>query len=225
MDAARESDEADRDKERRERDEDETRHLLEALNQPGGASQNGSRGDSDIEMPIAVSSILYSLLMELRTLSFEAEVSLLVMRYASDISSRGILFMVKDDELCGLGQFGFKSRLTDKSIDQEVRSLRIALSDQNILSQVARTAQPYFGEMPEDTWHMQMTNHFGIGSRDLAGFVLPLVCESRTMFLLYGDNYPEENKLTGINELVILANQSTLALEKLALERRLNALD
>src|SRR5262249_11876456 len=52
------------------------------------------------------SHLLCSMLAELRSHSFEAEVSLLIMRYASEVASRGVLFVVKNDEICGLGQFG-----------------------------------------------------------------------------------------------------------------------
>lgn len=174
------------------------------------------------EPPPSVSGILYSLLMELKTLSFEAEVSLLVMRYASEISSRGILFWVKGDELRGWGQFGFKFRLLDRAIDEEVRRLRIPLSETNVLTQVARTSHPYIGPMPDDSWHEAMVSRLGVGSKGLSGFVLPLAREGQTMFLVYGDDYPGGREMKGVNELVILSNQASLALEKFSLERMLS---
>ena len=174
------------------------------------------------EPPPSVSGILYSLLMELKTLSFEAEVSLLVMRYASEISSRGILFWVNGNELCGLGQFGLKVRLLDQAIDEEVRRLKIPLPDKNVLTQVARSANPYIGQMPEDSWHQTMFDQFGAGSKGLFGFVLPLVRDDRTMFLVYGDDYPGGKEMKGLSEMVILSNQASLALEKFSLERMLD---
>ena len=168
------------------------------------------------EPPPSVSGILYSLLMELKSLTFEAEISLLVMRYASELSSRGVLFWVNGMELCGLGQFGFQ-----RVNDDEVRRLRIPLHDVNVLTQVARSARPFIGEMPDDGWHHLMVQHLGVGSRQLSGFVLPLVRDGQAMFLVYGDDYPGGNEMKGVNELVILSNQASLALEKLSLERML----
>ena len=168
------------------------------------------------EPPPSVSGSLYSLLMELKSLSFEAEVSLLVMRYASEISSRGVLFWVNGKELCGLGQFGFQ-----RSADEEVRRLRIPLHDVNVLTHVARSGRPFIGEMPDDSWHRLMVPRLGVGSRGLSGFVLPLVRDGQTMFLVYGDAHPGGKEMKGVNELVILSNQASLALEKFSLERML----
>lgn len=201
--------------------EDDDQNIEIKLDEEEMQSVEASTRDLTLEPPTSVSGILYSLLMELKTLSFEAEVSLLVMRYASEISSRGVLFWVKGNELCGLGQFGFKFRLQDRAIDDEVRKIRIPLYDSNVLTRVARSGQPYIGPMPEDSWHERMLSRLAAGSKDLSGFVLPLVCEGKTMFLVYGDDYPGGREMKGVNELVILSNQASLALEKFALERLL----
>jgi hypothetical protein len=184
------------------------------------AANNGNYA----EFHSSISNVLYSLLMELRSHSFEVEVSLLVMRYASEICSRGVLFLVRENEICGLGQFGFKTRAPDKSVDEEVRDLRLALDSKSIFTWVAQTGRPYIGPMPEDPLHTAMLSHLGGSPPGLSVFVLPLICRSRPMFIIYGDNYPGGKEMKGVNELVVLVNQASMVLEKIQLERMIKNL-
>ena len=41
--------------------------------------------------------------------------------YGSEVASRGILFVVKDEELCGLGQFGVDRQPNGGSVDAQVQ--------------------------------------------------------------------------------------------------------
>lgn len=189
-----------------------------------GVSRAATNNGNYAEFHSSISNILYSLLMELRSHSFEVEVSLLVMRYASEICSRGVLFLVRENEICGLGQFGFKTRVPDKSVDEEVRDLRLALDDKSIFSWVAQTGRPYIGPMPEDPLHSIMLSHLGGSPPGLSVFVLPLICRSRPMFIIYGDNYPGGKDMRGVNELVVLVNQASMVLEKIQLERMIKNL-
>ncbi|MEW6208511.1 MAG: DUF4388 domain-containing protein, partial [Acidobacteriota bacterium] len=150
------------------------RSLVEGEDTARPASNNGNYA----EFHSSISNVLYSLLMELRSHSFEVEVSLLVMRYASEICSRGVLFLVRESEICGLGQFGFKTRAPDKSVDEEVRDLRLSLDNKSIFTWVAQTGRPYIGPMPEDPLHTAMLSHLGGSPPGLSVFVLPLICRS-----------------------------------------------
>lgn len=167
------------------------------------------------------SQLLCSLLAELRFHSYEAEVSLAIMRYASEVATRGILFVVKEYELCGQGQFGLSSNAPDGAADGFVRSLRIPLDVDSLFSRVVRSGLPFVGPMPRDYWNMEILAKLGGLDHDLALFALPLVCNDRTVFVVYGDNYPGGSDLGGISELEALASQASLVLEKIALERRL----
>jgi hypothetical protein len=166
------------------------------------------------------SQLLCSMLAELRFHSYEAEVSLAIMRYASEVATRGILFVVKEYELCGQGQFGLSEHAIDGAADRFVRSLRIPLDVDSLFSRVVRSGLPFVGPMPRDYWNMEILAKLGGLDHDLSLFALPLVCNDQTVFVVYGDNYPGEQDLRGINELEALASQASLVLEKIALERR-----
>jgi hypothetical protein len=159
---------------------------------------------------------LCSLLTELRHYSFEAEVSLLIMRYASEVATRGILFVIKDDELWGLGQFGITSNDPARSADELVRGIRVPLDLDGVFGQVALTGEPYVGPA-NDT---EFLDRVGGAGESLTIFALPLVCNGSTIFIIYGDNYPGNSNMRGMNELVALVNQSSVVLEKIVLQRR-----
>ena len=167
------------------------------------------------------SHLLCSMLAELRSHSFEAEVSLLIMRYASEVASRGVLFVVKNDEICGLGQFGVASAGNGKSADERVREIHIPIGKRTIFDDVVRAGQPYIGDLPTNPWHDLMLEKIGGNGIPLSVFALPLVCNDEPIFVFYGDNYPGHSDLTGIDELVALVNQASIVLEKLILERML----
>jgi len=167
------------------------------------------------------SHLLCSMLAELRSHSFEAEVSLLIMRYASEVASRGVLFVVKNDEICGLGQFGVAGAGSGKTADERVREIHIPIGKRTIFDEVVRYGQPYIGELPSNPWHAELLDKIGGNGIPLSVFALPLVCNDEPIFVFYGDNYPGHAAMTGIDELVALVNQASIVLEKLILERML----
>jgi len=166
-------------------------------------------------------TLLCSLLAELRSHSFEAEVSLLIMRYASEVAMRGVLFVVKENEISGLGQFGVARGGAGKSPDDMVREIHIPLGSKSIFDRVVRNGQPFIGRIPENYWHTELLRRIGGNGMPLQVFALPLVCNDRTVFVFYGDNYPGKTELNGIDELVALVNQASIVLEKIVLERTL----
>ena len=62
----------------------------------------------ETETPQKEITTLKSMFDELRFPTATAEVTLLILRYASEVVNRAILFMVKKDEVRGLGQFGIE---------------------------------------------------------------------------------------------------------------------
>jgi hypothetical protein len=167
-------------------------------------------------------TLLFSMLAELRSHSFEAEVSLLIMRYASEVASRGVLFVVKDEEICGLGQFGVKAEEPGTSPDEKVRKIRIPIGAKSIFDSVVNQGQPYIGALSDNHWHSELLKRIGGNGVPLSVFAIPLVCNDQPIFVFYGDNYPGQYDLTGIDELVALVNQASVVLEKIVLERTLS---
>jgi hypothetical protein len=168
---------------------------------------------------------LFSFLAELRPLSFEAEVSLLVMRYASEVVNRGVLFVVKETEICGLGQFGIESHTPGReTADEIVREIVVPLDGTSIFDLVVQKGEPFIGVLDDRQWHRHMLSMLGGSGSELSCFALPILCNDRAVFILYGDNYPDMRELTGLDALVTLVNQASIVLEKIVLERLLKGL-
>jgi hypothetical protein len=185
-----------------------------------GFASGGLNGVS--EQSVIYGSRLCSLLAELRSHSFEAEVSLLIMRFASEVATRGILFGVKGSEIVGLGQFGLEGCENRKCADERVREIRI-LADvgESVFGHVMKARQPYVGHLDDVYWHNELVNRIGGDLTGLSVFVLPLICNGQPVFIFYGDNYPGTRELKGIDELVTLVSQAGVVLEKMELEQRL----
>jgi len=189
------------------------------VNSPRAASSH-PRNDESLDR----SELLCSLLAEMKQHSFEAEVSLLLMRYASALAARGILFAVRGSNLYGLGQFGLNQR-GGKSADEMVRQLSFPLVAHDLFERVVRTSEPYVGPMPDNYFVADLLSRFGGSGYELRAFVLPLTYNESPAYVLYCDNYPGNYELNGLTELVALATQASLALERIALHRRVIELE
>ena len=97
------------------------------------------------EAPSKQITALKSMFDELRFPTATAEVTLLILRYASEVVNRAVLFMVKKDEVRGLGQFGIE--LKGKSADQVVRNIRIPLDKKSLFSTIIEDRRSYQGAL------------------------------------------------------------------------------
>jgi hypothetical protein len=168
--------------------------------------------------------LLLSLLSEMRELFTEIEIILLIMRYASEVASRGILFAVKDDEIYGFGQFNVTSRNKDLPPDDAVRAIRIPVGEGTMFDKILWTGQPFIGTLQQGHGHEEIFKSIGGIGANVTAFALPLFCNNKASWVFYGDNYSDQSSLEGIDGLVALVTQGALVLEKMALEQELKGL-
>jgi len=229
--AAHEQDESYREREATQQQEDPGVSLTGGRDTKPLVSRNQARlaqygSDEAVEAEtLTRSNLLCSLLAEMKQHSFEAEVSLMIMRYASELATRGILFAIKDAKLCGLGQFGLNHGKDGRSADEMVRELRLPLDADSVFARVVRTGEPFVGEMPDNYWFSELLTRIGGYGHELKLFVLPLTCNESPAFVIYGDNFPGKSDLKGVRELLALASQASLVLERIALQRRVTQLE
>jgi len=169
-----------------------------------------------------VLSSLKAMVTELRFPTATSEITLLILRYASDVVNRGVLFMVKKNEIIGLGQFGIE--LKGESPDERVRNIRIPVDEPSVFSKVLESLQTYKGVLEKNRWNDYLINEIG-GANPLEVFVIPLISEGRVIAVLYGDNLPEMKPIGDIEGLEIFINQAGLAIEKALLERKIIELE
>jgi hypothetical protein len=198
----------------------------------GSAGVHRNDGDDSEELRVRLGSdgggweaSFCSILSELRNCSCEVEVSLLIMRYVSQIASRGVLFMIRGSDIYGLGQFGLEQVEFDRTADEIIRDIKIPLDGDSVIGEAVRTGRAYVGALTQGFWNMELLDRIGGAGYGLEVLALPLMCLDRIAFVVYGDNYPGTSKLKGIEELVVLGSQASILLEKLALEQRITDLE
>jgi hypothetical protein len=191
-----------------------------------GQEEALSEGEGE-EAPTAIGGrgtwgTLSALFTELRFPTATTEIALLILRYASEVVNRAVLFLVRGEEAVGLGQFGVE--VPDGSADERVRAIRIPLNEPSVFSQVWQRRQGYAGSMERTYWHERFYEALG-GKRPAEACVFPLVIGDTVRFLLYGDTFPAGGPLREVETLEIFINQAGLAMEKAMLEQRLREME
>jgi CheY-like chemotaxis protein len=177
---------------------------------------------SGLSSPVVQSTglaLLRGMLEELNDPALGGGIILLVLRFASEFMNRAVVFIVKKDEICGLGQFG----ITDANgapADSQVRSIRIPRSADCFFSHVIDDQLPARMPFVDSEWNRHLVEHLG-GSLPVEVFAGPLVSEGKVVALLYGDNLPESTPIGDTDSLEIFLSQAGLAMEKALLQRRL----
>ncbi len=172
----------------------------------------------ETEPPQKEITTLKSMFDELRFPTATAEVTLLILRYASEVVNRAILFMVKKEEVRGLGQFGIE--LKGLSPDQVVRNIRIPLTNPSLFLAVIESRRSYIGELEANESNKYLVNELG-GAMPNQVLAIPLIVDGKVALVVYGDNIPENRPIKGMDTLEIFMNQAGMALEKALLEKRI----
>lgn len=170
------------------------------------------------EEPRKEITILKSMFDELRFPTATSEVTLLILRYASEFVNRSVLFMVKKDMVRGLGQFGIE--LKGASPDQVVRNIKIPLNKPSLFSPVLETHRSSLGPVDPNEANTYLANELGGEVPDQA-MVIPLIVDGKIALIVYGDNLPDRKPIKGMDTLEIFMNQAGMALEKTMLEKKL----
>ncbi|PLX93348.1 MAG: hypothetical protein C0621_07760 [Desulfuromonas sp.] len=181
-----------------------------------GESSDSGRGEKGPETPGLF--LLRGMLQELNNPSLGGGIILLVLRFASELMNRAVIFLVKDDEVVGLGQFGIES--TEELADVRVRRMKIPRSEPSVFAQVVDEMAPMKTALSDSPWDQYLRDQLGGGTPQEL-FLGPLISEGRVVAVLYGDNLPEQSKIGDTESLEIFLSQAGLAMEKALLERRL----
>ncbi len=172
----------------------------------------------ETESPQREISALRSMFDELRFPTATSEVTLLILRYASEVVNRAVLFMVKKDEVRGLGQFGIE--LKGRSADQVVRGVKVPLNKPSLFLTVIDNRRSYLGPLESNECNNYVVNELG-GAQPDSVLAIPLVVDNKVALVVYGDNLPERRPIKGVDTLEIFMNQAGMALEKALLEKRI----
>ncbi|MBE0597006.1 MAG: DUF4388 domain-containing protein [Desulfuromonadales bacterium] len=162
--------------------------------------------------------LLRGMLQELSNPTLGGGIILLVLRFASEFMNRAVIFLVKEPEIVGLGQFGIE--LANESADSRVRRMKIPTQAPTLFSPILENLASVKGPMGVEAWDHYLREQLGGGMPEEV-FVGPLLSEGKIVAILYGDNLPEYRPIGDTEALEIFLSQAGLAMEKALLERRL----
>jgi hypothetical protein len=201
---------------------DEDPEFLLARLDPSVAAE---RPSSDLAAPSEHDRFvrLQALLGELKGLTSHGEVALIILRYASEVASRGVLFVIREKEIVGQGQFGV--RCEGKSADARVREIRLPRNEPSFLNEVAVAAHTRLGRLEKTGANRNILDKIGGMDCDLMAVAIPMVCEQRVRIILYLDNFPGDREFRGLPELELLVDQAGVVMEKILLEQRLQEIE
>lgn len=159
---------------------------------------------------------LKSYIYELHNPKSGTEISLLILRYASEIMNRAIIFLVKGKEVIGLGQFG----LSMNGANAIVRSIKIPLDSPSIFMDVIKRKAPVRRKLRKEGWDKFLVQKLG-GVYPEEAFAAPLFATGKIVAIIYGDNLPEQKRIENTAGFEIFLSHASLAMDRAFLERRL----
>jgi CheY-like chemotaxis protein len=166
-------------------------------------------------------TILQQRLDELRKPQDASQISMLVMKTAREFFERGILLLVKNDELRGLGGFGRGPG--DENLNLLARDITIPLLERSPFSEAVAGRKPFSGPLADGRWTAYFFGKIGrFQSTSVA--LLPLLTNRETVAVLFGDNPETGRELGRLDALAVFMNQAGIALENAFLQRKVHAL-
>jgi CheY-like chemotaxis protein len=196
--------------------------LVRALQAELGDSdwQNPGRRDNDIDETDHLAT-LKALLGELNAPTFDEEIPLLLLRFASAFFARGALFRVDEahEEFVGLGGFG----LAGDDPGRLVRSIRIPLEAPCVLADAINARAGV-----RSTWSRRVADEilgekFGAHAGDEL-YVAPLFSPRGVEGVLLADNAGMNRRFPNLSLVEIFVQQAGAAMERAALARQVAAL-
>jgi CheY-like chemotaxis protein len=164
--------------------------------------------------------LLKGMLQELNDPALGGGIILLVLRFASELMNRAVIFLVKETEVVGLGQFGIQ--LDGESADIRIRQMRFPRQAPSILTDAINGMEPVRARPSANEWDRYLVNQLG-GITPQEAFLGPILSEGKVVALIYGDNAPDMNPVGDTESFEVFLSQAGLAMEKALVERRIQS--
>jgi CheY-like chemotaxis protein len=185
---------------------------------PGAPAAPPSPAEEELSRDFA---FLQRRLSELRQPGNANQIAVLVMKVAREFFERAILFLVKNEEVRGLGGFGAAPK--EESLSLLVRQVIIPLGEPSPFLEAVQSGKPRVGSLTPGKWTNYLIGRIG---RFHSGTValLPLVTHRETIALLFGDNPETGQEFPRLDALEVFIYQAGIALENAFLQKKLQSL-
>ncbi len=164
--------------------------------------------------------LLKGMIYELQNPKSSSEITLMLLRFASELMNRAVLFIVKKGRVEGLGQFGVV--IEDEDANKRIRGVKIPSDEISVMKDVIESKTVFKGPVQDLPYNRYLVEQLGGGWPEEV-FMAPLMVGSRVAAILYGDNLPELEPIGDTEALEVFLFQAGMMLEKALHERRSGA--
>jgi hypothetical protein len=155
------------------------------------------------------------------TADFSGEVVLLLLRFASQILNRAVVFAVDGDRLQGVGEFGIQ--IPGHSAADVVGETVLSLRDPSFLRVAVEGRRPHVGSLDPTYANLKLVKRLG-GILPREAVAVPLLARDAVRLVLYGDNGAQGGPIGPLDVLEGAADRASRILERTlaARERKKN---
>jgi hypothetical protein len=143
---------------------------------------------------------------------YTGEAVLSLLRFASQILARAVVFAVEGDAVRGVGEFGLRlagGRSGADAVQQTVLSLR----EPSVLRAAVERRRTYSGPLEPTRVNLALAERLG-GAPVREAVAIPLLVGGEVRFVLYGDNAPSGRPLGPLDTLESSAARAARIIEK-----------
>ena len=144
-----------------------------------------------------------------------------LLRRAAAVVVRGLLLVVRGDEVHGAGQFGLES---SGDPDEVARSLRLSLAEPSAIAEAVRHRETWSGPLAETPANDRLIEVLG-GPRPSEAVVVPMLTRDGVGLVLYGDNGTALGPIGPVEDLEWALLEAGLSMERDLLEARMRAFE
>jgi hypothetical protein len=142
---------------------------------------------------------------------YTGEAVLSLLRFASQILARAVVFAVHGDHVAGVGEFGVE--IQGRPATQAVRDTVLPLRDPSVLRLAVERRRSYAGPVEPTRTNLQLLERLG-GLSVNEAVVVPLLVRGEPAFLLYGDQGQTGRPLEALDALESAAARAARIIEK-----------
>ncbi len=163
-------------------------------------------------------SMLKTMVEELNSPEGRKQISLLALRFASELMNRAVLFLVRSDNFEGLGQFGVE--IENDVADKRIRTMKLSKNAPSILKDVLESGVSIKKKMEDTEGNRYIVDQLG-GKFPKESYVGPIITEGKVSVIVYCDNVPEFKDIGDTSAFEIFLIQVGVAMERGLLERKM----
>lgn len=154
---------------------------------------------------------------------FTGEAVLSLLRFASQLLARAVVFSVDADAAHGVGEFGVRLPAGGSGAES-VRQTHLSLREPSILRAAVERRRSYTGPLEPTRVNLELVERLG-GGQVREAVAVPLLVGGEVRFVLYGDNLPSGRPLGPLETLESAAARAARIIEKTLAARARAATD